>query len=260
MNLQSKEDIAKLLKTIAENEAIQKAEIPPTAHPTDIPGYHRLRITAAENIQKDRMVYRQYVEGHLGAMILFGPYDKQVEFAKKAESVGQTVTFDSDIMYQKMVASSFAMMGGVGTLTADQISLIFGEIRLLTRAELNIFRLRDPDFQWMMNRAWMKLQDLADGIRHSLFRTNGIKLTKAALLKAIFDSKYTNTIARTTTPVVIIGMKDEEVEPFTKTFNHGYTLIRLDTDTKITKELITQSFIELRDTIKSPKVLKENQN
>lgn len=248
--IKTKEEVAQLLRSIQENLAIVDAEIPPTVPFNEVSVFTRAKITASEVAYQKRQEYKEYVQGHMGAVILKGPHEKQVAFSKLAHEVGKTITFDSQELYGKLTESAFFMMGGTGSLTADQVSLVFTEVRVFTKGELGITRLREPDFHWMFQYSWNDPVKFAQGFRHSLFLTNGIRVTQEALLKKVFDDSLATPIARTTIPVVILGMQTEEESDFKTYFAHGYTVVDL-ADKEVDEELIKTTFVTLRDTIKA---------
>lgn len=256
--IKTKEDIVQLLKTIQENDAVAAAEIPPTVPFKDVLMFQRSRANAAETAYQRKVEYKAYVEQHIGAVLLKGDYEKQRKFAELAAGIGQTITFDTIQMYRKLSDVGFGMMGGTGSLTADQVALAFTEFRLLTR-DLGMFRVRDPDFQWMFRYNWTDPQAFSNAFRKSFFATNGLKITQTAMFKEVFEASLATPIARTTIPVVILGMQPEEEEAFKESFPHGYTVVDLN-DKEVDEKLVTDTFITLRDTIKakSQPPIKEN--
>lgn len=248
--MKNKDEIAQLLKKIKESEAIAKAEIPPNTEFKDVAGYARLRVQSQEAAYTYTQQYLAYVKQHLGGIILHGPRAAQLEFAELAQKMGKTITFDSDKLYLGLTEKAFMMLGGKGSLTADQLALIYSEIRLLSRSELGIFRLRDPNTNWMFNYAWNTHESLADGIRKAVFDTNGVKLTAEALLKTVKDDCLANPNARTTIPVVFVGMKKAEEDEFKAAFGHGYIVVSVGNE-PVTEDAVKQAFVELRETIKN---------
>lgn len=248
MSLQTKEDIIELLKSIETDKGIAVAEIPGDVLPSNIPIYQITRTRAQERVWENQQIYKDYVSNHIGAIILQGPEEKQLEFAKRAEEEGGTLTYDTNKVYRDMTKNAFFHMGGQGSLTADQIALVFSEIRLLTRTELNIFRLRDPDIDWMMMTSWKDPNEFADGVRDAVFRSNGIKLTETHLLKTIQDSCLEKPIPRTTIPVVVLGVKESELAEFAKLFSYGHVVVDVSKEADV-KEV----FETLKTTIQTNK-------
>lgn len=258
MTLKTKEEIADLLKSITENEKILRGEMPPVPF-SEVVTYQRLKMQASDNVQDAVNRYSEYVKSHIGGIILNGPLESQREFAKQAETIGQTHTFDSADFYRRLTDVGFGMMGGTGNLTADQLALCFTEIRL-AKQDLNIFRLRDPDFQWMFAYSWSDPQKFSDAMRHSLFLTNGLRFTESAMFRRIWEEALRLRSPRTTIPVVIIGAREEELPEFDKLLTHGYITLDL-TDKTVDEKLVTDTFIQLRETIKAKApTTKENNN
>jgi hypothetical protein len=254
--MKTKEDIAQVLKSIKENDLLGVKEIPPTVEFKDVAGYQRVRAQAAQTAHESRLAYAEYLEKHLGAIILKGDRAKQAAFAEIAKKVGNTLVFDTNEMYEKLTTSAFYMLGGTGSLTADQISLMFTELRLLSKGELGITRMREPDFNWMFAYSWNSNEALAEGLRRSVFLSNGIALTLKAMLKAAKDESIANPIPRTTIPIVMMGIKQAEDEQFFEAFAHGYIVVDVDV-VEPTEENVTKTFIELRDIIKTKTAPKE---
>ena len=248
--MKTKEDIAQVLKTIEETTAFAKAEIPTTAEFRDISTFQRMRALAAETASNNQAAYTAFVESHLGAIILKGSKAKQLAFAEVAKKVGSTLVFDIDAFYEALTLNAFYMMGGTGNLGVDQVALVFTELRLKSRNELDMKRMREPDFQWMFMHSWQTNEAFAEGIRKSVFLTNGIQLTLKAILRHAGTESLNNPMPRTTVPLVIIGMKDAEDELFHEAFSHGYIVVDVDA-VEATDEVVTQTFIELRDIIKT---------
>jgi hypothetical protein len=256
--MKTKEDIAQVLKTIKENDLIARSEIPPVPF-GEVPLYQRIRSQAAETADRLKAEYQVYLNSHFGALILKGDRTKQMQFAELAKKVGDTLVFDSNALYEKMTTNPFYMMGGTGNLSPDQIALIFTELRLLSKGELGITRMREPDFNWMFSYSWKTNEALAEGIRRAVFLTNGISLTLASLLKYAIEESLHNPIPRTTIPLVVIGMKDAEDEAFQAFFSHGYIVVDVDA-LEPTEENVVKAFTQLRDTIRTKTIPKEITN
>lgn len=248
----TKEEIAKVLEKIAENEAVARAELPPVPF-GDIVTYQRQRMMAADTANDLKQQYLDYVVRHLGVIVLEGNEDKQKEFAKLAAKVGNTVTYDSLDLYRKMTGPAFGMTGGTGNLSADQLVMIFSEIRLKCRTELDIFRLKDPETNWMFQYAWNSNNDLADAIRKSIWISNGILFTNTDFLKFVKQECLTKPVARTTIPVVFIGMQPEEKEAFLASFTHGYIIVNVDDTDTVNEKFVTDAFKSLKNVIKTKK-------
>src|SRR6266545_6820641 len=105
-----------------ESDAIAKAEIPPTAHPMDLQTYMTLRVRSQERALEAKLRYWTYVDEHMAGLILLGDSDKQEAFAKLANKIGGTLSFDTNAIFREIVKSAFFMMGGQGSLTADQLA------------------------------------------------------------------------------------------------------------------------------------------
>lgn len=251
--IKTREDLAKLLTRIVESQKIVDAEIPGVMF-QDVIVYQRLKAQAMESLSTDREIFREWLENHIGGIVLKGPREKQVAFAKLAEDVGETITFDSSAIYRKLTDTGFGMMGGTGSLFVDQIALCFTEIRLFTR-ELGMFRVRDPDFQWMFSRSFTDPQELADAMRLSLNVTNGFNITRIALYRHVFETSLAEPIVRTTVPVVLLGILPEEESYLAEAMPHGYTVVDL-TDKDVDERLVKETFVALRDTIKNKKETK----
>jgi hypothetical protein len=248
--MKTKEEIAQVLKTIEETTAFAKAEIPTTSEFRDISTYQRMKAMAAETASTNQAAYVGFVESHLGAIILKGDRTKQAIFADRAQKIGNTLVFDTNAFYEKLTENAFFMMGGTGNLGVDQVALVFTELRLKSRNELDMKRMREPDFQWMFMHSWQTNEMFAEGIRKSIFGTNGIDLTLKALLRHAGTESLNNPTPRTTVPIVLIGIKDAEDELFHQAFSHGYIVVDVDA-VEATDEVVTQTFIELRDIIKT---------
>lgn len=246
-------EIGELLQQIDADRKVVAAEIPPVEF-KDVVTFERIKVTANERIFANETFYREFVKSHIGAIIPEGmDEEKQREFAKVCEEEGKTLTFDSYKLYRDIAQNAWAMMGGTGQLGVDQVALMFTEIRLKCRTEFGIFRLRDPDFDWMFQQAWRSIDELADGIRHSIFRTNGLAFTLAAIQKYVADESLARPVARTTVPVVMIGMKDEELSELQTAFSHGSVIVKLNLEGSAvsTKEAVTETFKQLKNTIKT---------
>lgn len=256
--MKTKEEIAQVLKSIKENDAIAKSELPPVQF-SEVALYQRIRAQAAESADKSKALYQSYLNSHFGAIILKGDRTKQAQFAELAKKIGDTLVFDTNALYEKMTANPFYMMGGTGSLSPDQIALIFAELRLLSKGELGITRMREPDFNWMFNYSWKTNEALAEGVRRSVFLTNGIELTMRSMLKYAIEESLHNPIPRTTIPLVCLGIKDAEDEQFKAFFSHGYIVVDVDA-VEPTEENVTKTFVELRDIIRTQNAPKENTN
>jgi len=257
--MKTKEEIAQVLKNIKENEALAVAEIPPDVQFKDVVGCQINREAAAQRVQELKYVYGEYIAKHLGGIILKGDRKKQEAFADLAKKVGGTFNFDTNDLYEKMTDNAYYMMGGGGTLTADQLAMVFAETRLFARSQLGITRLREPDCNWMFNYSWSTNHSFAEGIRRSFFLTDGITLTREALLKAVREDAFKNPVPRTTVPVVMLGVKDAEDAAFAEFFSHGYIVVDVDA-VEATEENVVKTFTELRDIIKTKTAPKETTN
>jgi hypothetical protein len=247
-------ELGELLQQIEADKTVAGSELPPVEM-KNVPMFQRIRMQAGERCYANQTFYREYVLTHLGGIILIGPEDRQREFAKLAEEAGKTLTFDSDVLYRDIAKSAFYMTGGKGTLGVDQLALMFSEIRLKCRTEFNIFRLRDPETDWMFSHTWHSAEALADGIRNSIFRTNGLDFTLAAIYKHVSDVSLANPIARTTIPVVFMGMKDEELPALKDVLQHGYVVVDVTDSSIVIEDEVKKTFQALKTTIKT---LKEN--
>jgi hypothetical protein len=257
--MKTKEEIAQVLRTIQESDAIANAEMPSTALFSEVAAYQGMKMNAAQASADNKIKYGAFVESHLGAIILKGDRAKQVAFAEISKKIGDTIVFDTNAFYEKLTQNSFYMTGGAGSLGVDQIATIFTELRLKSRNDLGMTRMREPDFHWMFMHAWNSNEALAEGIRKSVFLTNGISLTHKAMMTDAVSEALAKPNARTTVPLVIIGMKKAEEAEFMACFTHGYIVVDVDA-VEPTEENVTKTFIELRDIIRNPANTKETTN
>ncbi len=202
--MKTKEEVAALLKELTADRAIVAAEIPPDVEAKDLPIYQIGKVRAQERIRDNENKYRHFIDSHIGLIIPQGPVEKQKEFAKQAETVGATYTFNTLDMYRKLVQSAWAQMGGTGAFTISCISDIYAGMRLLTRRELGIFRFRDPEIAWIMGKYVNSLDTLADDVRVSVNRSSGPMLVTKAINKYVCDEAIKAPIARMVVPVVAL--------------------------------------------------------
>lgn len=246
----TKAELNELLKSIKENRAIATAEIPPDVMPGDIQTYQVLRVRAQERALASELEYRNFVDTHMGGIILQGPVENQRKFAEIAAAKGKTVNFDTLNFYRKMTDVAYFM--GQGSLTADQIALVYTELRLASRT-VNIFRLRDPLMDWMMAQVWTTPDDFANGVRLSLFKSNGINLTGTTLKRYVEDESLKTLSTRTTIPVVVVGVPENELSEWETLFLHGSIVVDV-------KEVTEESVVEVFNQLKTQITNKEKTN
>ncbi len=258
----TKSELTKLLKQIAEDKKLATAEIPPTVYPNEVATYQIIRTRAQERVLEGEIKYRDYVNNHMGGMILIGTPEQQESFAKLAKNIGETINFDTNEIYRKATESAFFMMGGTGSLTADQLALVYTEIRYISR-ELGIFRLRDPMVDWMFQISWQNKELFSVGIRESFYKSNGIKLSATALQKFVQDEALRLAAPNTTIPVVVMGVQDNEIQEFALLFTHGSVVVDLR-DVEVNEEFVTQAFnaliIAIKNQTQNPMKTQENTN
>jgi hypothetical protein len=245
------EEVAAVLKEITDDMAIASAEIPNSVEAKDIALYQITRVRAQERIRDNLQKYRFFVDSHIGLIIPQGPVELQKAFADKAATLGKTYTYNLLDTYRRLVAPTYAQMGGTGAFTPSNIADVYGMLRLLTRRDLNIFRFRDPEISWLMQISIKSMDQLAEGVRDSINRSSGHALIAKAINKYVADEAVKNPIARMVIPVVALEVADDEIAGLEK-FYSKHTLVAdlNDVEMEDVEKSVIEAFTQLKNQLK----------
>jgi hypothetical protein len=211
----------------------------------EIPIYQITRVRAQERVRDNENKYRFFVDGHIGMIIPLGPVEKQREFAVKAREIGNTYDFNVLDLYRKLVQATWAQMGGAGQFTPSNIADIYGMLRLLTRRDLNIFRIRDPEISWLMQHSIRSLDQLAKGVRDSVNRSSGGLLISKAINKYVCDEAMRHPLPRMIIPVVAVEVAPEEIPLYESTYDGRVVVVDL-TDVTDVEASVVEAFNQLK--------------
>ena len=160
----------------------------------------------------------------------------------------RSLTYNTNKLYRDLCARAYYSMGGTASFGVDQIATIFSELRLLSRAQLNIFRLREPDMTATAGVGMNSLDDLADRVRAATRRSNGMLLTEKAMLKAVGDEALAKPNPRVIIPVVVIGIKEDELLWF-KEAREGRSIVVPVDDVTDMEKTVKEAFKQLKQKI-----------
>ena len=245
------EEVAAVLKEITDDMAIASAEIPNDVEAKDIALYQITRVRAQERIRDNLQKYRFFVDSHIGLICPMGPVEVQQAFAETAEKLGKTYTFNVLDTYRRLVAPTYAQMGGTGAFTPSNIADVYGMLRLLTRRDLNIFRFRDPEISWLMQVSIKSMDQLAKGVRDSINRSSGHALIAKAINKYVADEAVKHPIARMVIPVVALEVDAEEIAGFEKQYpKHVVVADLTDVEVEDVEKAVIAAFTQIKNQLK----------
>lgn len=245
------EEVAAVLKEITDDMAIASAEIPPDVEAKDIALYQITRVRAQERIRDNMQKYRFFVDSHIGLIVPQGPATYQKAFAEKAAELGKTYTYNVLDTYRRLVAPTYAQMGGTGAFTPSNIADVYGMLRLLTRRDLGIFRFRDPEISWLMQVSIKSMDQLASGVRDSVNRSSGHALIAKAINKYVSDEAMKHPVARMVIPVVALEVADDEIAGFEKHYPKHVLVTDLnDIEIEDVEKSVIEAFTQLKNQLK----------
>lgn len=247
--LETKEDVKQLLEEIETNRRVLTTDMPPVEF-KHVATYQNMKARAGEALRDAETDLRRFAETHMGGIVPQGSEKNQREFAEIAKPLGDTLVYDTAQLYRDICHRAFASMAGTGNFGVDQIQLISSEIRLKMRAELSIFRMRDPDWTATAGTSMQDLDDLANRVRASVRRTNGMLLTSKSLFKFVGDECLANPNPRLIIPVVILGVKESELAELDALLPNRNVVVTVD-DVEDMEETVKDAFLKLKNAFKS---------